>query len=162
MNNGLGLFTAVHTSLSVIALLSGALTIRHLFRGSAESMSVYIFLVTAAATSVTGFYFPFHGMTPALGVGIVAVWVLAWTLFAQLLARQSAFWVVNFAVGLVVSEYLLVFVAIAQAFNKVPALHAMAPTLKEAPFGAAQFVVLVIFVLLAIVVARRSKARVRS
>ena len=160
MNNGLDLFTAVHTSLSVVALLSGALAIRELSRGSAESISVYTFLVTAAATSVTGFYFPFHGMTPALGIGIVAVWVLAWTLFAQRLARRSAFWAANFAIGLVVSEYFLVFVAIAQAFTKVPALHAMAPTLKEAPFGAAQFVALVIFVSLAIVVARRSKSRV--
>lgn len=50
MNNGLRLFTAVHTPLSVAALLSGALMIRQLFRGIAESISVYVFLVTAAAT----------------------------------------------------------------------------------------------------------------
>jgi hypothetical protein len=41
-----------------------------------------LFLFTTALTSVTGFLFPIHGFTPALGVGIVACLILVVALFA--------------------------------------------------------------------------------
>src|SRR6516162_6886315 len=41
-----------------------------------------LFLFTTALTSVTGFLFPIHGFTPALGVGVVACVILAVALFA--------------------------------------------------------------------------------
>lgn len=159
MMTAIGLFTAFHTALSIIALLSGIVTIRKLLQKSFLSVSVNVFLMTAIATSVTGFFFPFHGMTPAIGVGVVATCVLAWTLFARRMVKRSASWTSHYAIGLVVSEYLLVFVAIAQAFTKIPALHALAPTLKEPPFGSAQLLALLIFIFLAFVVARRSRLR---
>jgi hypothetical protein len=43
-----------------------------------------------------------------------------------------------------------VFVLVAQAFLKVPALKALAPAQTEPPFVLTQFVVLVLFVTLAI------------
>jgi hypothetical protein len=50
----------------------------------------------------------------------------------------------------VLALYLNVFVAVAQAFMKVPALKALAPTQKEPPFLIAQLVVLTLFVVLTI------------
>ncbi len=47
--------------------------------------------------------------------------------------------------------YLNVFVAVAQAFLKVPSLNALAPTGSEPPFVVAQGIVLLIFVALCIV-----------
>jgi hypothetical protein len=41
-----------------------------------------------------------------------------------------------------------VFVLVVQTFEKIPALHAMAPTQTEPPFKLTQLVVLAIFVLL--------------
>jgi hypothetical protein len=54
-----------------------------------------------------------------------------------------------------IALYLNVFVLIAQAFQKVPALKAMAPTGSEPPFLVAQVVVLVLFVALSIVAVKR-------
>jgi hypothetical protein len=51
--------------------------------------------------------------------------------------------------------YLNVFVLIAQLFMKVPALKALAPTQSEPPFLVAQILVLLIFVGLTILAAKR-------
>jgi hypothetical protein len=58
-------------------------------------------------------------------------------------------------IGSVVALYLNCFVAVVQAFLKIPALHALAPTGKEPPFVAAQVVVMGIFIALGIVAAKR-------
>jgi hypothetical protein len=55
----------------------------------------------------------------------------------------------------VVALYLNVFVAIVQAFRKLPALKALAPTQSEPPFKLTQLVVLVLFVVLTFAAAIR-------
>jgi len=55
----------------------------------------------------------------------------------------------------VIALYLNVFVLIVQAFQKVPALKAMAPTQSEPPFLVAQLVILALFVVLGIAAAIR-------
>jgi len=158
MITGLGTFTAIHTLLSIVALLSGVPLVSGLLRGSRSSGWFWVFWVTATATSVTGFFFPFHGMTPAIGVGIVAVIILAIVLIVAPMVQRSRLGSFIYASGLVASEYLLVFVAIAQAFGKIPLLHAAAPTLKEPPFAVAQFAALAIFVLLGVLATKKLKA----
>lgn len=54
-------------------------------------------------------------------------------------------------VGSSIALYLNVFVGVVQAFQKIPALNALAPTQTEPPFKLTQLVVLALFVLLAIV-----------
>jgi hypothetical protein len=49
-----------------------------------------------------------------------------------------------------VALYLNVFVAVAQSFMKIPAVHALAPTQKEPPFLIAQLVVMAIFAVIGI------------
>jgi hypothetical protein len=41
-----------------------------------------LFLITTILTSVTGFGFPFHGFTSAIGVGIILLVVLAIAVYA--------------------------------------------------------------------------------
>jgi len=60
-----------------------------------------------------------------------------------------------YVVGSVTALYLNCFVAVVQAFLKVPALHALAPNGKEPPFVAAQVVVLGTFIGLGIVAGKR-------
>ena len=60
-----------------------------------------------------------------------------------------------YALGVVISIYLLVFVTIVQAFEKVRALAALAPTQSEPPFTIMQLVALVVFVVLAVATAIR-------
>jgi uncharacterized membrane protein SirB2 len=56
---------------------------------------------------------------------------------------------------------LNVFVLIVQSFQKIPALKALAPTQKEAPFLIAEIIVLLAFLLLGFFAAanRRSQSR---
>ncbi|TWB24725.1 hypothetical protein FBZ89_101351 [Nitrospirillum amazonense] len=66
-----------------------------------------------------------------------------------------------YAAGLTASVFLLAFVAVAQSFLKVPALHALAPTGSEPPFGAAEGVLLLLFVVAGILATRRFHPGVR-
>src|SRR5262249_16649345 len=110
-----------------------------------------IFLFTTALTSVTGFLFPIHGFTPALGVGILACVILAVALFALYKEHLVGAWRWIYVITTVVSLYLNVFVLVVQSFVKVSALSALAPTQTEPPFAITQAVVLAIFILIALI-----------
>lgn len=75
--------TFIHTAISLIALFLGIPTILNLFDGRRTSTWTNWFIITAVATTVTGFMFPFSVVTPAFATGIVAAIILA----ALLLAR---------------------------------------------------------------------------
>ena len=157
MNNWVIFLTIVHTALSVTALLVGLWAVCQRAFGERRDARETAFLDTAAAAMISGFLLPFHGVTPAIVVGMVSSLVLIATLVSRAsLAKSTRGWWVAFVVGVVLSEYLLCFVAVAQAFGKIPALHRLAPTLKEPPFEMAQAVVLVIFIILAVSSVRRS------
>jgi cation transporter-like permease len=108
-------------------------------------------LITTVLTSVTGFFFPFHGFTPALGLGIISLLVLAIAIYARYPRQLTGNWRWIYVLGAVISLYFNVFVGVVQSFEKIPALHAMAPTQTEQPFKLTQLVVLSLFVVLAIV-----------
>jgi hypothetical protein len=76
--------------------------------------------------------------------------VLAVTILAYYVFGLSGAWRPIYVVGVVVSLYFDVFVAIVQAFRKVPTLTALAPTGSEPPFAVAQGAALVIFAILAV------------
>ena len=59
-----------------------------------------------------------------------------------------------YAAGMVASLYLLVFVAIVQAFQKIGVLNRLAPTGSELPFAAVQLATLILFVVLGVRAAR--------
>ncbi|MFK8252902.1 hypothetical protein [Ancylobacter terrae] len=147
--------TAVHTALSLVAIIAGIPAMAGLFRGRIAPVWTPLFLGTAIATSVTGYFFPFNGILPSHVVGAVALLVLAVTLYAAYGGRHAGVWRWIYAIGIVVSQYLLVFVLVAQAFLKVPALHALAPTQAEPPFAVAQLITLAVFILLGVRAARR-------
>jgi hypothetical protein len=144
-------FTATHVIISFIGILTGLyVVVGGLMRGHVLRAWTYVFLGTTFLTSVTGFLFPITGFTPALGVGVVSLAVLALASFE--LARKNwagpGRWI--YATSATVALYLNVFVAVAQAFQKFPPLHALAPTGTEPAFIIAQFLLLGIFVFLGI------------
>jgi hypothetical protein len=150
----LATFTIIHTAISLLALLAGIPVVAALFRGRVSAAWTAIFLVLAIITTVTGFLFPIHGLTPALITGVLASLVLAVVLLARgRLASNGARRV--YAAGIVASLYFLVFVTIAQAFNKIAPLHALAPNGSEPPFAIVQVLVLMLFLVIGIAAARR-------
>lgn len=162
MTTWINVLTAGHTALSIVALLLGVPAVLRLSFRAGGSSRESAFLAAASATTLTGFMFPFHGITPAIIVGVISAFVLILTFFARKkMARIHRGWSIRYIMGIIVSEYFLLFVAVAQAFGKIPSLHAMAPTLKEPPFGIAQGIVLLMFVALALSAIRRSAAKQR-
>lgn len=144
----------LHTWISLLAIVAGLLVVAGFFGGSACPFGTGIFLLTAVLTSATGFLFPFTELKPSHVVGAIALLVLAVTLYALLVARLSGGWRSVYGIGVVASLYFLVFVGVAQAFAKVPALQALAPTQTEPPFAIAQGAVLLVFLALGYKAAR--------
>jgi hypothetical protein len=109
------------------------------------------FLITAVATTITGFFFPYRGFTPALGLGIISLPFLALTIFARYPKHEAGVWRWIYVIGAVICLYFNLFVLVVQLFEKVPALHALAPTQTESPFKLAQLTMLSVSILLCIV-----------
>jgi hypothetical protein len=152
---GMTAFTFVHVLLSLIGILAGIIVMFGLFAGKRLDGWTRVFLVSTVATSVTGFLLPFHRFMPSHGVGIVSLVVLAGAILARYSFHLAGGWRRTYVVSAMISLYLNVFVLIAQAFQKVPALKAMAPTQSEPPFLVSQLVVMALFVVLTIVAAIR-------
>ena len=147
----LEIYTLLHVIISLIGIFSGLVVLFGLLGGKRLDCWTKWFLITTVLTSVTGFFFPFHGFTPAIGVGIISLLVLAVAIYARYPRQLAGHWRWIYVVSAVVALYFNVFVAVVQAFEKVPSLKAMAPTQTEPPFKLTQLVVLALFVVLGIV-----------
>jgi hypothetical protein len=148
-------FTLVHVVISLIAILSGFVVLKGLLASRHFPGWTALFLAFTAATSLTGFMFPFSGMTPAIITGIVATLVFIPTAAALYLFRLQGAWRWIYTCGAVLSLYLNVFVLIVQSFQKIPTLNVFAPTGSEPPFAITQAIVLVAFVALGLLGVRR-------
>jgi len=148
-------FTVVHVVLSLIGILSGLVVLCGLLTANRMNGWTMLFLITTVATSVTGFGFPFQGVTPAIILGILSLIVLLAAIVARYAFHLAGSWRWIFVVGSVVALYFNVFVLVVQAFLKIPALHALAPKGSEPPFAMAQGIVLVLFILAGTLSVRR-------
>jgi len=151
----LQIYTIIHTLISLVAIFTGFVVLFGLLSGKRLDDWTKWFLVTAVATTVTGFFFPFHGFTPAIGLGLISLPVLALTIYARYAKNLAGHWRWIYVIGASLSLYFNVFVGIVQSFEKIPALKAMAPTQSEPPFKLSQLVVSALFVVLTFVAAIR-------
>src|SRR4029077_9914639 len=100
------------------------------------------FLATTAATSVTGFLFPFDGVTPAQVLGVLSLAALIIASVSIYRHHLQGTWRRTYAITAVIAFYFNVFVLVVQLLRRVPALKAIAPTQSEPPFQIAQLAVL--------------------
>jgi hypothetical protein len=146
-------FTLVHVLLSLVGIGSGFVVLFGLLTGKRLDGWTALFLVTTVATSVSGFGFPFDHLLPSHKVGILSLVLLAVAILARYALHLEGRWRQIYVISAVIALYLNVFVGVVQAFEKVQALKALAPTQKEPPFLVVQLVVLVIFIALTILAA---------
>jgi hypothetical protein len=139
-----------HTWLSLIALGAGLVVTGGLLRGRTVPGWTGVFLVTAVGTTVTGFLFPLTPLLPSHVFGIIALVTLPVAILARYRFRMAGAWRWIYIVTAITNVYLLAFVGVVQAFLKVPALHALAPTGAEAPFVVTQLLVLILFAALTV------------
>jgi len=143
-------FTLVHVVISLVAIAAGFITLFGLLAGKRLELWTAIFLATTIATSVTGFGFPIHQVGPPHIVGAISLVILAVALFARYAFKLRGAWRWIYVITAVIALYLNCFVGVVQAFQKIPALKAMAPKQSEPPFLIAQLAVLLLFVVLGI------------
>lgn len=142
----LPLFTLVHVAISLIAIVSGFLVLTTLIGKKAHSFWTPTFFVTNILTDVTGFMFPFKGITPGIIIGVLSLIVLVVAITASLSKTRRGMFIIASAIAL----FFNVFVLIVQSFEKVSALKQIAPTQASPVFWIAQAVGAGIVILLAV------------
>ena len=158
----LATFTLVHVILSLIGIFTGLVVLIGMLNSNRLSGLTAVFLATTLLTSATGFLFPFDKVLPSHIVGIISLVVLALAILALYVFRLAGSWRWIYVGSAVLSLYLNVFVAVVQAFLKVPFLNELAPTQKEPPFAIAQGVVLLAFVVLGILAVLWFRPRIQG
>lgn len=148
-------YTLIHVVMSLIGIGSGFAVSFGMLNAHRLDRWTAVFLIITAATSLTGFGFPFNHLLPSHKVAILSLLVLAVAVLARYVFRLSGNWRWVYVVTAQLALYLNVFVLVVQAFEKVPALKALAPTQSETPFLIAQLLVLAAFIVLTIVALRR-------
>ena len=148
-------FTFLHVIISLIGIATGLIVVFGMLARKRLDGWTAVFLATTIATSVTGFGFPIHHFGPPHIVGVISLVVLTIALVARYAFDLRGAWRWIYVISSVIALYLNVFVGIVQAFQKVAALKALAPTQAEPPFAIAQLTALVIFILIAVLATRR-------
>jgi hypothetical protein len=155
MSTGLTILTIIHVAISLVAIVTGLVAASGLLASRRWDRWTAVFLATTVATSATGFLFPLHGFTPAIGTGIVSLLVLPVAIFARYGRGLNGAWRWIYIIASMFALYLNVFVLVVQLFLKIPALHALAPNQTEPAFAVAQGSVLLLFVIWTVVAVLR-------
>ena len=143
-----GAFTTLHVIISLIAILAGLVVLFAMIANRRLNGVTALFLLTTVLTSVTGFFFHSKAIGPPHIVGAISLVVLAIALWALYGGKLVGVWRPVYVVTAVLALYLNCFVGVVQAFDKIPALHALAPKGTEPPFAAAQGATLLLFIVL--------------
>ncbi len=153
----LAAFTKLHVIISLIGIVSGIVVMFRLLGSRRTPGWTALFLLTTILTSATGFLFPFTQLLPSHIIAIISLVLLAIACVALYGMKLAGAWRWIYVVTAMVSLYLNIFVLIIQGFLKVPALHALAPSVppSEPPFAVAQGLVLLFFILVIIGAVRR-------
>ena len=156
----LATFVNLHVVISLIAILAGIIVMFGMIGSSQPGGLTAIFLLFTILTNATGFLIPpllFDTLLPSHIIGILSLVLLLIACIALYGMQLSGAWRWIYVVTALLSLYFNVFVLVIQSFLKVPALHALAPSVppSEPPFAAVQGVVLIFFAVMTIVAARR-------
>ncbi len=155
----LSAFTTLHVVISLIAIVAGLIEMFGMLGLHKPGALTAVFLLFTILTSVTGFMFPFNGVTPGIVIGLLSCILLAAACIALYAMHLAGAWRRIYVVTALASLYLNVFVLGVQSFLKIPVLHELAP--GNPPAGAAfavvQGIVLVVFVVMTFRIWRRFK-----
>ncbi len=156
----LSTFVTVHVIISLIGIVAGIIVMFGLLGSNRMPGLTAIFLLFTILTSATGFLIPpllTETLLPSHMIGILSLVLLAIACIALYGMTLSGAWRWIYVVTAMISLYLNVFVLVIQSFLKVPALHALAPSVppSEPPFAVVQGIVLVFFIIVIIGAVRR-------
>ena len=153
-------FTELHVIISLIGIASGIVVVLAMLTAKRVPQMTALFLITTVLTSATGFLFPTTKFDPADGVGVISLIVLAVAILALYVYKLHGAWRWIYVASAVLSLYLNAFVGVVQTFPKIGFFHTLAPTQTEPPFAIAQGILLIVFIGLGIIAARRFRPAV--
>jgi phosphatidylserine synthase len=152
----------LHVVVCFIALLAGAFVLFALYGGRRQPTWEAVLISSTVLINLTGFLLtsPLGTPTPdpARIVGVIDLVVVLIAALALYVYRLSRAWRGIYIVTIVLAVYFNAFVAVAQAFQKIGFLHALAPTGKEPPFLVVQLLTLALFVAISVVAFKRLPA----
>jgi hypothetical protein len=153
----LSAFTTLHVVITLIAIVAGLIVMFGMVGPYHSGGLAAIFLLFTILTSVTGFMFPFNGVTPGIIIGILSCVLLAIACIALYAMKASGPWRWIYVLTALASLYLNCFVLVIQSFLKIPPLHEIAPGNPPAGpvFAVVQGVVLLFFAIMTVQVWRR-------
>jgi len=151
----LSAFTTLHVIISLIGIVTGLVVLAGMLGSHRLGSWTALFLLTTILTSATGFLFPSSGFTPAQALGYLSLLLLALALLGLYVFHLTGAWRWIYVITAAAALYLNCFVLIVQMFQKLPALHALAPSQSEPPFQIAQGLLLVAFLVLGVLAVRR-------
>jgi hypothetical protein len=151
----LSTFTLIHVLISLVAILAGLVVLYGALVSKRFPRWTTWFLGLTTLTCVTGYFFPFTKILPSHITGVICLAVLAVAYYALYARKLAGPWRWIYVVSAGTALYLNVFVGVVQSFLKIKPLAAIAPTQQDPPFIVAQVVVLVIFIVLGVVAAKK-------
>jgi hypothetical protein len=139
-------FTQIHVFISLVGIASGFVVVGGMLRSHRDSSTTSVFLHSTLLTSITGLLLPSAGITPAVVLGYLSIALMFVAFLAVNSFQFRGNWRWVYVVSAMIALYFNCFVATVQAFQKLPSLQPLAPTLSEAPFQIAQGALLVIMI----------------
>jgi hypothetical protein len=156
----LATFVLVHVVISLVGIAAGLIVMFGLLGSNRMTGLTALFLVTTILTNATGFLIPplvSEKLLPSHIIGLLSLVLLAIACFALYVQKLSGAWRWVYVLTAMIALYFNVFVLVIQSFLKIPALHALAPSVppSEPPFAIVQGIVLVFFAIVIIGALRR-------
>jgi hypothetical protein len=148
-------FTFLHVVISMVGIMTGFVVVGLMLQSAPIAGWNAFFLISTILTSVSGYFFPIKGLTPAHVVGAISLIALAVALYAIYGRKLAGRWRVIYVGAAIFALYLNVFVGIVQSFQKFAYLNRFAPTGAEPPFADTQLVMLILLINAGVAVVRR-------
>lgn len=154
-------FVFVHTLITLVAIVAGLVMLAGMLRNARDDLAHTVFLLFSVLTAITGFMIQVTPVTPAVILGVLLSLALIVALVARYAYRMRGAWRWIYVVAAIASLYFNCFVLVVQSFQKVPALHAIAPGIPPAGpvFAATQGLVLIALVVAGFLAVRRFRPR---
>lgn len=151
----LAAFTELHVVISLVGIAAGLIFFAALGGGRWLSMMNGLFLMFTILTSVTGFLFPPKPFGPPHLFGVITLVALAIGLYALYGRKLGGWWRSVYLITALLAQWLNMVVLVVQSYQKVPELHALAPTGSEPAVLGTQALVAVIMAVFAWLTLRR-------
>jgi predicted acyltransferase len=151
----LAAYTILHVIISLIGIVTGFIVMAGMYTSQYNPSLTKTFLIFTILTSLTGFFFPFHGFKPSYVIGVLSLIALAIAWIALYKHRLAGKWRWIYVVSAIVAQWFNFFVVVAQSFMKIPALHAFAPNGNEPPFAVTELFVMLFFAAFAILAVKK-------